>query len=974
VTIIGTGGDLVDVPGIAILDDMDCTQEATLDTFMQAYFLDYGVNIDGNIYGYANPILNIGVSLSGLWRINFDPTLPAPIPDGSIYLAGQGIIKYTLPNTMSIIGSLPPAQQFPKSMTYRLGEYFIIDQQNDLVKVNINNPSEVEVIANLQVPLDSDIAITTSHFTCDSVITHIAVNDGGMNRLFTFDFETSMFSEICDHDIRISGLASTLEPIIPPCDVHLDLDIDDSSGGIGNNFIADTVCKNAPSIIDFDFDLYSQLGFIDSIHIEISGGGLNTPDEILEVISNNLIAVNGSGSSSISLTNEGNATIIDFENILETIDYVNNTVNLIEGNRTITFQIFSGIYASDISTTTVPVSSLIINSSAIVTEPDCYGDSNGLIELSPSGGVSPYTIEWYNGEADTLIQGLAIGDYEVTIEDNLGCQRDFSIIVTQPDSLQADIINIGSLIVCDSSGVLEAIEQGGTSPYLYNWSDGAIGAINEFIPSQEYIVTITDENDCQATANYELLSDSTLQFVNNTYCEGDTLLINGLTITDDFDECITYQDEGSCDSTVCYTLTFLDTVYQQVNEQICAGSSINWEGLTLDTDTLVCVVYPAFNGCDSTICLTLDVLEPIVTSQSESICEGDTYDFYGQILTSEGTYTEDLTAFNGCDSTIQLSLIVNQPEPINFDVSGSLCRDGQSTLSLNGFLNYEWSNNATSSSITVTEAGTYDVTIIDNNGCTNSSSIEMLLDELNVDITSIDVNCLDERSGVIEVLNVQGGMGPYLYSINSSPLQSEVLFGALEAGSYEVSVEDIEGCAYSETITINPPTLPLINLGVDEELNLGDSLDITPQLSNSDVSIQWLPNTYLDCDTCINVTSKPFEMVTYTALITDDDGCTALDTITLSVDRRSKVYIPNAFSPNNDGNNDLFSVYTDASIQSIIQFEVFDRWGNKVFSLDSTTKAWNGTYRGENAPTGVYVYFVEVIPEKSIATESTNVP
>jgi len=794
-------------------------------------------------------------------RINFDPTLPAPIPnivdinipestgavcnpDGSIYLAGEGIVKYTLPSTMNVIGSLPLAQQFPKSMTYRLGEYYIIDQQNDLVKININNPSEVEVIATLQVPLDSDIAITTSHFTCDSVTTHIAVNDGGINRLFTFDFEALSFSEICDHDIRVSGLASNLEPVIPPCDVHLDLDIDDSSGGINNNFIADTVCKSSPSIIDFDFDLYSQLGFIDSIHIEISGGGLNAPDEILEGTSNNLIAVNGSGSNSISLTNAGNATITDFESLLQTINYVNNTANLIEGNRTITFQIFSGMYASDISTTTVPISSLIINSSAIVTEPDCYGDANGLIELSPSGGISPYTIEWYNGATDTLIQGLAIGDYEVTIEDNLGCQRDFSISVTQPDSLQAAIVNIGALTVCDSSGVLEAIEQGGTSPYLYNWNNGAVGAINQLIPSQEYVVTITDENDCEATANYELFADSTLQFVENIYCDGDTLLINGLIITDDFDDCITYQDEGSCDSTVCYTLTFLDTVYQQVNEQICAGSSINWEGITLDSDTLICVVYPAFNGCDSTICLSLDVLEPITTNQSQSICEGDTYDFYGQMLTLEGMYAENLTAFNGCDSTILLNLIVNEPEPIDFDVSGSLCRDGQSTISLDGFLDYEWSNNATSSSITLTEAGTYDVTIIDNNGCTNSSSIEVLLDELDADITHIDVNCLDERSGEIEVSNVQGGMSPYLYSINNSPLQSEGLFEMLEVGSYEISVEDIEGCSYSETIAINPPTVPLINLGVDEELNLGDSLCFYPMATQYLFRLRYLCECY----------------------------------------------------------------------------------------------------------------------------------
>ena len=89
----------------------------------------------------------------------------------------------------------------------------------------------------------------------------------------------------------------------------------------------------------------------------------------------------------------------------------------------------------------------------------------------------------------------------------------------------------------------------------------------------------------------------------------------------------------------------------------------------------------------------------------------------------------------------------------------------------------------------------------------------------------------------------------------------------------------------------------------------------------------------------------------------DENGCKAIDTITLTVGR-ADIYIPNAFSPNNDGNNDVFKIYGNLDAIVMTQFVVFDRWGEEVFATNDAQSGWNGTYKGEPAPVGVYVYMI----------------
>ena len=126
------------------------------------------------------------------------------------------------------------------------------------------------------------------------------------------------------------------------------------------------------------------------------------------------------------------------------------------------------------------------------------------------------------------------------------------------------------------------------------------------------------------------------------------------------------------------------------------------------------------------------------------------------------------------------------------------------------------------------------------------------------------------------------------------------------------------------------------------------------------VSIKWEPALGLSCDDCLNPVAQPTQTTTYTVLITDTNGCVAVAEITLTIDPKIAVFIPNVFSPNNDGTNDRFLVFPAAGIASVASVQVFDRWGGMVYDSKDNL-GWDGRIAGDEAAPGVYVYQVELL-------------
>ena len=135
------------------------------------------------------------------------------------------------------------------------------------------------------------------------------------------------------------------------------------------------------------------------------------------------------------------------------------------------------------------------------TDVKCYGESNGSVDLTVTGGTSPYTFSWSNGSTDEDLAGVPAGVYNVTITDKNGCTKNCSATVGGPDAgLSASIVHVEDAKCYGSStGSVDLAVSGGTAPYTYAWSNGSTGEDLSGVPAGKYDVTVTDANGCTTT-------------------------------------------------------------------------------------------------------------------------------------------------------------------------------------------------------------------------------------------------------------------------------------------------------------------------------------------------------------------------------------------------------------------------------------------------------------------------------------------
>ncbi|MEL7377061.1 MAG: gliding motility-associated C-terminal domain-containing protein, partial [Bacteroidota bacterium] len=228
--------------------------------------------------------------------------------------------------------------------------------------------------------------------------------------------------------------------------------------------------------------------------------------------------------------------------------------------------------------------------------------------------------------------------------------------------------------------------------------------------------------------------------------------------------------------------------------------------------------------------------------------------------------------------------------------------------------------------------------------------------------------------GATLTILASGGERPYEYQLDNGPVQLEQpIFTNLGEGTYEIRVTDVFGCeAVAQSPEIILPAPILVEAGPDLTVDLGDFVSISTSASGEDIdqaTISWSPPDGLSCTNCPRPRATPFESTVYTISYTDPLGCVFADSVLVRVFPTGRVYIPNAFSPNFDGRNDVFELYTDQSVGQILELKVYDRWGGQRYAYDlaptefpttQETPRWDGTCNGSPCPTGVYVYFAKV--------------
>jgi gliding motility-associated-like protein len=281
-----------------------------------------------------------------------------------------------------------------------------------------------------------------------------------------------------------------------------------------------------------------------------------------------------------------------------------------------------------------------------------------------------------------------------------------------------------------------------------------------------------------------------------------------------------------------------------------------------------------------------------------------------------------------------------------------------------------WSTGENSPALDGLSGGTYTVTVTDGVGCAIEQSFDIIEPaELAVDVVPLEPTCFDTEDGQITINSIEGGTAPYMI-YNNDIFLSETdgmtyIIGNLASGDYQIRIEDQNGCSTEQMLTIAEVPVLNLTLGADRNVGLGQNIQLDPLLNFTPNTFEWIPPLYLDDPTALRPVATPEDDITYVFFAAFSADCFVQDSISIQVDKTKKVYIPNAFSPNDDGFNDRFTIYSDISVRQINKMQVFDRWGEMIFENDdffpnSEAEGWNGKFRDEILNPGLYVYVVEI--------------
>ncbi len=295
----------------------------------------------------------------------------------------------------------------------------------------------------------------------------------------------------------------------------------------------------------------------------------------------------------------------------------------------------------------------------------------------------------------------------------------------------------------------------------------------------------------------------------------------------------------------------------------------------------------------------------------------------------------------------------------------------------NGTFTFSWStangsilSGAQSLTPIVDAPGVYELVITNTvTGCTETDNVLVTENVLQTfDFETTDPTCLNP-SGVLQFTDIQGGTAPFSYSINGQGFSSETIYTNLSPGVYDIVVQDANDCKLSDVAYLSEPPEFLVSLETQVLIELGESYQIntlTTLPASEIASVEWTPSETLSCDDCLNPIATPIQQTTYEVIVTSNEGCTASAPISIIVSKNVDIYVPNAFSPNGDGINDVFLIYAGGNaIAEINSFLIFSRWGESVFeyynfSPNDPQFGWDGKFRNEILDPAVFIWFAEV--------------
>jgi len=338
-------------------------------------------------------------------------------------------------------------------------------------------------------------------------------------------------------------------------------------------------------------------------------------------------------------------------------------------------------------------------------------------------------------------------------------------------------------------------------------------------------------------------------------------------------------------------------------------------------------------------------------------------------VSQTGSFSMDGTDASGCQYHSNTIAVTVYPEPVLGLVNSSDencfgAGDGTITVSaLSGTPTYSYAWNTSPAQFSATasnlSAGSYEVIVADANQCADTATYTIgTPEELLLNINSVqNASCYQTTDGGVSII-ITGGTTPYGYLWSNGSTASALQ--NVGAGNYGVTVSDAHNCSVTSTFIVTEPNEIVIQSQVFDTITFGSevqlNLNVTP--ASGTYAYQWSPVNYLSCTNCPNPNFSAIRSFEYTITVTDAFGCTVSGTVKVNVKGDKPFFIPNVFTPNNDGQNDVFKLYTSGTFY--FHLSVFNRWGEKVFETNNVSEGWDGKYQGKEAYAGVYTYVVEL--------------
>ena len=520
---------------------------------------------------------------------------------------------------------------------------------------------------------------------------------------------------------------------------------------------------------------------------------------VVDVCANFLASIK-SNNVTCNKGSDGSATVSTSGGLNQGINFVWSTAattatisNLKAGNYTVTATDGAGCRSIQLVSINEPP---VISMRTTVVNVACNGDKSGQINTVVAGGNSPYTYKWSNGATTANLVNLVAGTYTLTVTDFSNCTNTTQAIITQPSALSINLSASDTLCAGTKTGTAQAVVSGGTTPYTYLWSTGATTSSIANLGPANYGLTVTDQARCQKIALFQIFEASPLKI--------DSALV---------------QINCAGDST------------GEINIKVSGGLApyrFIWENgtTTASRKNLKAGTYKLgisdVLGCTETVLFTLKDPAPITAKvvTTDPACFGlntgtalvdvsspgpNTYLWSTGATTASlqnlgaGRYRLTVTNANGCKASFPFSInapsagidVITKATDINC-FGASTGQIQSSTTGGKAPYTYRWTNGATTADLSNLRAGTYAVSVSDQNGCADTATVLVNQNPAIVlTLKTTDVPCNETNTGTATV-QISGGISPFRYAWNNGASTSAL--STLPPGDYSLTVTDAVGC------------------------------------------------------------------------------------------------------------------------------------------------------------------------------------